>query len=106
MTIATKFAAEIEIGEALVRACSREQHPDLAGLPLIDLGEGWDNRLYRLRRSACVHPPAASFAAALIDRHRCDTHRAGVLNPSEGPQLQVRRRREAPGSDAVLPFAG
>ena len=40
--------AEVAIDAALVGAMLHEQHPDLAHLPLDEVGGGWDNRLFRL----------------------------------------------------------
>ena len=48
MTTRPKPPAEVTIDPSLVRALLQEQHTDLAQLPLIDIGEGWDNKLFRL----------------------------------------------------------
>jgi aminoglycoside phosphotransferase (APT) family kinase protein len=39
---------EIEITEDLVRELLREQHPDLAGLPVREVAGGWGNQMWRL----------------------------------------------------------
>jgi len=49
MPIGTKPPAEVPIDLSLVRALIQQQHPDLAHLTLSEIGEGWDNRLFRLR---------------------------------------------------------
>lgn len=40
--------SEIEINEDLVRDLLREQHPDLAELPLCEVAGGWGNQMWRL----------------------------------------------------------
>jgi len=40
--------SEIEISEDLVRDLLREQHPDLAELPLREVAGGWGNQMWRL----------------------------------------------------------
>lgn len=40
--------AEIEVSEDLVRALLREQHPDLADLPIREVAGGWGNQMWRL----------------------------------------------------------
>ena len=48
MTTTPKPPAEVTIEPSLVRALLQEQRTDLAHLALIEIGEGWDNRLFRL----------------------------------------------------------
>ncbi|GAA2484914.1 aminoglycoside phosphotransferase family protein [Winogradskya humida] len=38
----------VEVGEDLVRDVLREQHPDLADLPLREVAGGWGNQMWRL----------------------------------------------------------
>lgn len=38
----------IEVGEELVRGLLREQHPDLADLPIREVAGGWGNQMWRL----------------------------------------------------------
>src|SRR4029450_5185628 len=54
----------------LVRALLEAQHPDLAKLPLKDVGSGWDNRLYRLGEALAVRLPQRAVAAPLIEREQ------------------------------------
>ena len=70
MSIGRKPAAEMSIDEALVRDLFREQHPDLADLALIDVGEGWDNKLFRLGDELAVRLPRRAIAAPLIDQEQ------------------------------------
>ena len=70
MTIRPKPAAEVVIDAALVRALLREQHADLAHLPLFDTGEGWDNRLFRLGDELAVRVPRRAASAVLIEQEQ------------------------------------
>jgi len=65
-----KPPAEINIDSSLVRALLEEQHPDLAHLTLTDVGEGWDNRLFRLGQDLAVRLPRRTASAALIEREQ------------------------------------
>lgn len=62
----TMPAAEIQIEAALARLLLRAQHPDLAGLPLRRVGEGWDNVTYRLGAELALRLPRRAIAAPLI----------------------------------------
>ena len=66
----TKAAAEVTIEPSLVRALLHEQHPDLAQLALIDIGEGWDNKLFRLGDDLAVRLPRRAASAALIEQEQ------------------------------------
>ena len=59
-------AAEIDVTEHLVRGLLVEQHPDLAGLPLAPVANGWDNAIFRLGDRLCVRLPRREMAAALV----------------------------------------
>ncbi|WP_127130086.1 aminoglycoside phosphotransferase family protein [Georgenia sp. SYP-B2076] len=59
-------AAELEIGEALVRRLLADQQPDLAGLPLRPHTNGWDNAILRLGPDLVVRLPRRAAAAQLI----------------------------------------
>jgi aminoglycoside phosphotransferase (APT) family kinase protein len=59
--------AEARIDAALVRALLEEQHPDLAGLRLVEAGEGWDNRTFRLGDDLAVRLPRRAASARLIE---------------------------------------
>ncbi|MFC8535435.1 aminoglycoside phosphotransferase family protein [Streptomyces sp. NPDC057249] len=47
----------------LIRALLRDQHPDLAGLPLEPGARGWDNQLWRLGDELAVRLPWATESA-------------------------------------------
>ena len=59
-------AAEVEVTEALVRELLAVQHPDLAGLELRELANGWDNVIFRLGDDLTVRLPRREMAAALV----------------------------------------
>jgi aminoglycoside phosphotransferase (APT) family kinase protein len=63
----SKPAADIEIDEPLVRSLLRAQHPDLAELPLQEVGSGWDNAMFRLGGQLAVRLPRRISVAKLID---------------------------------------
>jgi len=68
MTITEMPAAEHDVDASLVHALLREQHSDLAGLPLVDAGHGWDNSLYRLGDDLLVRLPRRRASADLIEQ--------------------------------------
>ncbi len=70
MTIGPKPPAEVTIDPSLVRALLQQQHTDLAHLPLTDIGEGWDNRLFRLGDDLAVRIPRRAASAALVEREQ------------------------------------
>ncbi|WP_448060307.1 aminoglycoside phosphotransferase family protein [Cellulomonas hominis] len=66
--MATKPSAELDLDVALVAALLREQHPDLADLPLRVVAHGWDNAVVRLGADLAVRLPRRAAAAELV-RH-------------------------------------
>ena len=61
---------EIGFGQDLVRALLRQQHPDLADLPLLDVAGGWDNQQWRLGDELAVRLPRSERAPELLDQER------------------------------------
>ncbi|MGI5454434.1 aminoglycoside phosphotransferase family protein [Streptomyces sp. CA-249302] len=60
-------STEIDITAELVRDLLRDQHPDLAGLPVRLGARGWDNQLWRVGDELAVRLPwATSSADALL----------------------------------------
>ncbi|MFJ4678515.1 phosphotransferase [Kitasatospora sp. NPDC088783] len=57
-----------DITAELVRGLLREQHPDLAGLPLVPGARGWDNQLWRLGDGLAVRLPWATGSADALLR--------------------------------------
>ncbi|MFG2819931.1 aminoglycoside phosphotransferase family protein [Kitasatospora sp. NPDC048365] len=74
--------SEIEITENLVRELLREQHPDLADLPVREVAGGWGNQMWRLGPKLAVR------------MQRMDS----------GPELQLKERRWLPELAARLPL--
>jgi aminoglycoside phosphotransferase (APT) family kinase protein len=70
MTIGAKPPAEVTIDRSLVVALLKEQHTDLADLPLTQIGEGWDNKLFRLGDDLMVRVPRRAASAALIEQEQ------------------------------------
>ncbi|MFK0099320.1 phosphotransferase [Streptomyces sp. NPDC091040] len=55
--------ARADLTPGLIRALLRDQHPDLAGLPLSLAARGWDNQLWRLGEELAVRLPWATGSA-------------------------------------------
>ena len=75
---------EIEIGEDLVRDLLRDQHPDLAELPLREVEGGWGNQMWRLGDELAV--------------------RVQRMDTSADPQLKERRWLPVLASRLPLPI--
>jgi aminoglycoside phosphotransferase (APT) family kinase protein len=76
-------ATEIEITADLIAELLREQHPDLAHLPLRFGARGWDNQLWRLGDDLAVRLPWATQGAdeLLLKEH--------ALLPALAPRLPL-----------------
>jgi aminoglycoside phosphotransferase (APT) family kinase protein len=59
-------AAELEVSQDLVRRLLAAQHPDLAGLPVEPLANGWDNTLFRLGSGLAVRLPRRTLGASIL----------------------------------------
>ena len=70
MTIEGLPEAEVDIDPALIGALLEAQHADLARLPIVDAGSGWDNKLYRLGEDLAVRLPRRAAAASLIEQEQ------------------------------------
>ena len=62
--------AEVGIDEGLVRRLLAEQAPHLAGLPVHDPRNGWDNRIWRLGGHLAVRLPRREAAAHLLEHEQ------------------------------------
>jgi aminoglycoside phosphotransferase (APT) family kinase protein len=61
-----KPEADVSIDVDLVRVLLREQHADLADLPLTDANDGWDNATVRLGDELAVRLPRRAVAVTLL----------------------------------------
>jgi aminoglycoside phosphotransferase (APT) family kinase protein len=68
MALKPKPPAEVTLDPARVRALLEAQHPDFAGLSLIEVASGWDNFVFRLGDDLAVRLPRRAIAAPLIER--------------------------------------
>lgn len=73
---------DLAVDAALVHRLLAEQHPDLAGLPLRLVANGWDNLILRLGEELVVRVPRREAAAHLV------RHEQEVL-PRIAPSLPV-----------------
>ncbi|MEW1908455.1 phosphotransferase [Kitasatospora sp. NPDC085895] len=74
--------SEIEVSEDLVRALLREQHPDLAELPIREVAGGWGNQMWRLGGELTVR----------------------MQRMDDSPELQLKERRWLPVLASRLPL--
>jgi hypothetical protein len=82
-TVASVADTENEITADLIAELLREQHPDLADLPLTFGARGWDNQLWRLGDDLAVRLPWATQDAdeLLLKEH--------TLLPAIAPRLPI-----------------
>ena len=85
MTVVPKPPAEVSIDSSLVRALLDEQHGDLASLALADIGEGRDNRIFRLGDDLAVRIPRRAVAAVRRARRRRRTRQG--RGPAPRPEF-------------------
>ena len=106
MTIRPKPAAEVAIDTSVVRALLQEQHADLAHLSLIEVGEGWDNTLFRLGQDLAVRLPRRAASAGLIEHEQRWLPRLSSRLPLPVPTpLRVGRPGSGfPWSWSVVPW--
>ena len=87
---------EIEVTEDLARTLLREQHPDLADLPLTWAGTGWDNALWRVGDHLAARFPVRAVAAPLVEHEQ---RWLPVLAPRLPVDVPVPVRVGVPSSD-------
>lgn len=63
-------AAEFDIDADLVRRLLADQFPDLAGLDIVELANGWDNVMFRLGDDLTVRLPRREAAVVLIENEQ------------------------------------
>jgi aminoglycoside phosphotransferase (APT) family kinase protein len=59
-------AAEVDVSPDLVRRLLAAQQPDLAGLPVEVMANGWDNVMYRIGDALVARLPRREVAAGLV----------------------------------------
>ncbi|MCB9963160.1 MAG: aminoglycoside phosphotransferase family protein [Hyphomonas sp.] len=62
--------ADVTITLSLVRDLLADQHPDLAGLPLEIVGEGWDNVMVRAGDALALRLPRREIAEGLLKKEQ------------------------------------
>lgn len=93
--MANRPAAEVLVTTDLVRELLREQHPDLASLPLKAVAEGWDNFIFRLGSELTVRLPRREAAAHLARNEQRWLPRLLSDRPDAGPQAHASALRFA-----------
>ena len=79
--MADKPAAEVHIDADLVRSLLAAQCPDLSGLDVSLVSEGWDNATWRLGRSLAVRLPRRATSSELaLHEQRCLPILAAVVD--------------------------
>lgn len=59
-------SADVVVDDVLVRRLITSQHPDLAGLPIVEFANGWDNVMFRLGEDLVVRVPRRELAGRLV----------------------------------------
>jgi aminoglycoside phosphotransferase (APT) family kinase protein len=57
---------EVDVTAELVAALVADQHPDLAGLPIVHVEDGWDNAMFRLGAALALRMPRRMAGGVLI----------------------------------------
>lgn len=99
-------AAEVEVSPDLVRRLLATQHPDLSGLPVEVMANGWDNLICRLGSELLVRLPRRAAAAKLVEHEQ---RWLPVLAPSLPLPVPAPVRAGRPGLGypwawSVVPF--
>jgi aminoglycoside phosphotransferase (APT) family kinase protein len=100
--------AEFPVGVELVAGLLRDQHPDLADLPLRVAANGWDNVVVRLGADLAVRVPRRAAAAELIEHEQRWLPdigaRVGAVVPVPVPVRTGRPALGYPWSWSVVPW--
>ncbi len=86
---------EVDVDVHLARALLREQHPDLAHLPLHGRTNGWDNLTWRLGDDLALRFPVRALSSELVEREQ---RWLPVLAPRLPVPLPVPVRVGLPGA--------
>jgi aminoglycoside phosphotransferase (APT) family kinase protein len=95
-------AAEVEITADLVRQLLAEQHPDLAGLPVEPLANGWDNALFRLGDALVARLPRRTLGAGIVVNEQ---RWLPLLEPRLPLPVPVPARTGVPGAGYPWPWS-
>ncbi len=99
-------AADFEVTPELARALLRDQHPDLADLPIELAENGWDNAVLRLGDELALRLPRRAVAAGLLVNEQTWLPRLAADLPLAAP-IPVRVGRRAldyPYAWSVIPW--
>ncbi|MFJ8492682.1 aminoglycoside phosphotransferase family protein [Streptomyces sp. NPDC094038] len=99
-------AAEVSVSADVVRRLLDEQHPDLAGLPVGVLANGWDNLVCRLGEEFLVRLPRRAMAAELVahEQRWLPELSDRLPLPVPAPVRVGRPTAQYPWSWSVVPF--
>lgn len=97
--------AEVPLGEDLIRRLLAAQHPDLAGLPLGERVNGWDNVMVRLGPDLAVRLPRRAAAADLVRREQAWLPRLAPLVEATGVRVPVPVRTGRQGAGYPWPWS-
>lgn len=98
-----EWTADIEVDAERAAAWIARRFPDLAGLPLIPAGEGWDNVLFRVGPELVFRIPRRKLGAELMGFELAVLPH---LAPHLPLQIPAPILRAEPGEDTPYPFAG
>ncbi|MFI7103238.1 aminoglycoside phosphotransferase family protein [Streptomyces sp. NPDC050161] len=106
MNVNNMPAAEVSVSPELVRQLLADQHPDLAGLSIEVLANGWDNTICRLGCDYLVRLPRRAASAGLVaNEQRWLPGLVGHLPlPIPAPVRTGQPGRGYPWAWSVLPY--
>ena len=106
MNVTSMPTAEVPVSSELVRQLLTDQHPDLAGLDIAVMANGWDNMVCRLGDDHLVRlPRRAASAELVVNEQRWLPGLAGHLPlPVPAPVRTGRPGRGYPWAWSVVPF--
>ncbi|WIE75597.1 aminoglycoside phosphotransferase family protein [Curtobacterium sp. MCSS17_007] len=100
--------AEFHVDVDLVAALLRDQHPDLADLPLRVVANGWDNVIVRAGEHLAVRLPRRAAAAELVEHEQrwlpSIAARVGAVAPVPEPVRTGRPALGYPWAWSVVPW--
>jgi aminoglycoside phosphotransferase (APT) family kinase protein len=99
-------AAEVDVTPALVRQLLAEQHPDLAGLAVGVLANGWDNLVCTVGADLLARLPRRGLAAELVahEQRWLPVLAPGLPLPIPAPVRVGRPAGRYPWHWSVVPF--